>query len=513
MKLGTARTILTYNNLLHIVKLDNYEQTIDRITDSLNTFQHFDELQDTFNITKIKLLDLKNKFNSIKPSIRNKRGLINGLGTIIKSITGNMDARDAHHINEEIKNLMTNQSNIKSEVKKQILINNRMVERFETITNHINSQQNAIESYLNRFKKQIDNKITTDREITKHAQYLNQINFNIDILHNHLTNLAEAIVLARLNVISKQILNPEEITEIYYNLENQTVEIKSNEHIYELLGLQAYYSNSNIIFNVRIPVLSHEKYSMLHMIPLPLNETRIISTKPYIIQNHIKIQYFDEICPKIEDVYYCKESPYQESTSDSTCIAPLLQNKPAECQVAEGIHTSDIIQPENNYILLINVPETIVKSSCETKQLQVKGTQLIHFTNCTVEINNVKYLDHISSHWDNIYIHPVTSNFINYSSTIEDLKLKRLKSYHIANKKEIELLQLETEQKDYFIFGIITIISFIVMLILLHLIYKKVSTSRTSPAISEQGTIPENLHNIPTNSIPGIQLLWPSLHT
>lgn len=452
MKLGTARTIQTYNNLLHIVKLDNYERTIDRIGDSLDTFNDIYELKDSVNITKIKLLDLRHKLNTIKPIIRNKRGLINGLGTIIKTITGNMDARDAYRLNKEIESLTKNQGNIKTELNRQISINNRMLERFENITNHINDQQNSITTYLKYYQDQMENRINNNKDLTRHAQYLNQINYNIDLLTNHLTNLAEAVILARLNIISKQILSSEEIAEIYNNLKTQSVDIKSEEQIYELLGLQAYYSNSNIIFNVRIPVLSPEKYSMVHIIPLPINKTKLISTKPYIIHNPKNIQYFDEVCTKIEDMYYCKESPYQESTNNSKCIGCLIQNRPAECQLTEQLYISEIIQPEPNYILLIDAPETKINSSCEFNQLKIKGTKLIHFENCSIEINNVIYLDHISSHWDDVHIYPSMPITVNYSSTIEDLKLQKLKSYHIDNRKAIELLEIKSEQKVYLIY-------------------------------------------------------------
>lgn len=49
------------------------------------------------------LEDIKNQFSIISHD-RTKRGLINGLGTIIKFITGNPDNDDLNLINESIKN-------------------------------------------------------------------------------------------------------------------------------------------------------------------------------------------------------------------------------------------------------------------------------------------------------------------------------------------------------------------------------------------------------------------------
>lgn len=320
MELGTARTIQTYKHLLHIVRLDHYQETIDKISDSLHTLTNFTEIKDSINITDIKLQSLRRKFKTLKPNTRHKRGLMNGIGSIIKIITGNMDAADADRLNKEIAKLTQNLNSLTLDTKSQILINHKMRERFENITNHINNQQDSITTYLKYYQENLGNKIKINRDITKHIQYLNQVNYNIDLLTNHLADISEAIILARLNIISKQILNEDEITEIYNDLRSQEINIESDEHIYEMLELQAYYTETNIVFNVKIPILSKETYSMAHLIPLPINNSKIIHTKPFIIHNDKKIQYFDKVCQRIEKIYYCNESPYQETKDGSSCV-------------------------------------------------------------------------------------------------------------------------------------------------------------------------------------------------
>lgn len=80
MELGAARTIQTYKHLLHIVRLDQYQETINKISDSLYTLTNFTEIKDSINITDIKLQSLRRKFKTLKPNTRHKRGLVNGLG-------------------------------------------------------------------------------------------------------------------------------------------------------------------------------------------------------------------------------------------------------------------------------------------------------------------------------------------------------------------------------------------------------------------------------------------------
>ena len=60
----------------------------------LDIFQKQGMLSDSIKITILKLNELQSKLNSIKPFKRPKRGLIDGLGTAAKFITGNMDAHN-----------------------------------------------------------------------------------------------------------------------------------------------------------------------------------------------------------------------------------------------------------------------------------------------------------------------------------------------------------------------------------------------------------------------------------
>lgn len=510
MKLGIARTIQAHSNLLHIVRLDNYEQNIQKLTNSLTNFENFDGLQDSVKITKLKLTELNYKLTSLKPKLRNKRGLINGLGSVIKAITGNMDAYDAQRLNTEIESIISNQTNLKIEIYKQSKFNNKMIERFDNVTNHINRQQEIITKYLENYQKEINNKIRTTVDLLMHIQYLNQINYNIDILHDHLTSLSEAIVLARLNIISKHILSPDELTEIYYLFQNQSIKIKSDEHIYELLGLQAYYNDSNIIFNIRIPVMSNEEYSLFHIIPLPINHTKLISTKPYILLNTQNIQYFDEVCPKIENNYYCINSIYNEKINDSNCMAQLMNNNPADCKLIRKTTTTSISQPEPNYILLVNVPETEINSTCQFDHQAIKGTVLLHFENCEVQINGITYRENINTYWDEIHIYPSVFNHINTSSPpVEELNLEKLEKYHMEVKETIELLENKTQQDKIFTFGSITIIIFIIISITTY--FYRIRNISTLNILQNEIPTPEDPTSAPANR--SIKLLWPSLHS
>lgn len=161
-------------------------------------------------------------------------------------------------------------------------------------------------------------------------------------------------------------------------MENQLIKTNSKEQIYELLGLQAYYNNSKIIFNVQLPVVSEENYELFHIIPLPLNKTKMIKIKPYIAYSQNPIQFFYKPCPKIENSYYCNNSPYTEYTTNSTCIAQVVNNKKALCDLEDVGSIKLITQPEPNYILFINTNETAVTTTCNNETYNIESTTLLN---------------------------------------------------------------------------------------------------------------------------------------
>lgn len=206
LNLGNAWLITSHSNLIHIIQLEKYEDNINQISDSLLTFENNTELIDSLEITKNKLKEASNNLFPLLPQRRTKRGLVNGLGTIIKSITGNLGANDAIKINNEIHKILSNENRLNIEKNQQSKLNRQMIDQFENIMNHINQQQQAITSYLIYVNENSRNQIRADHKNLKCAQYLNQINYNIDLLTEHLSGILEAILLAKLNIISKLIL-------------------------------------------------------------------------------------------------------------------------------------------------------------------------------------------------------------------------------------------------------------------------------------------------------------------
>jgi len=66
-------------------------------------------------------------------------GLNNGLGTILKSISGNLDDNDGQNILAEINTLKVTSHALKNAQEKQENFDKQVIIRLNNITNHINS--------------------------------------------------------------------------------------------------------------------------------------------------------------------------------------------------------------------------------------------------------------------------------------------------------------------------------------------------------------------------------------
>lgn len=327
------------------------------------------------------------------------------------------------------------------------------------------------------------------------------------MLNDHINSISEAVILSKLNIISKHILSKNELSYIYDSFKEQYVKLISDEHVYEMLKLQAYYNNSNIVFNIQIPIVSKENYSLFHVIPLPTPNNKIIFTKPFLILSPMVIQYFDEKCPRIEGIFYCQETNQKEMTNKSLCQGNIINNKPAYCELHPTNKIMEIFQPEPNYILLINVPATFISTTCGPKKQKVQGTTLIHFSGCEIRINDIVYNAEDTIYWDEIKIIPTIFKEINLTSHKENITIKTLNTYQFMERDFKDHLTPYVHRRHLDkVTGILTI-PFVLIIIICIIIYLKLNQRFRNYRIND---IRGAANATPTNEPVQVQFHWPS---
>ncbi|XP_043861999.1 uncharacterized protein LOC122756459 [Drosophila santomea] len=147
IELGECLIIQTYKNIKHIIDLQEYESCVEQFSSTLNLIQQDETLIDAAYILEGKIAQLREKIEILTPSGKQKRGLVNGLGSIVKSITGNMDANDGQEIEEKIDTLKEKERNLTNALLDQEAFNNEIQIRFQDVAKSINQEQAMISRF------------------------------------------------------------------------------------------------------------------------------------------------------------------------------------------------------------------------------------------------------------------------------------------------------------------------------------------------------------------------------
>lgn len=134
-KLGPTRLITHYHTFLQRIQLDDIENKLTKLQLQIQTFKTRLP-NDTYQLYEFQINYLNDKIDrsfeqltSLEPS-RAKRGLINTFGSVIKSITGNLDYEDALKYDNAIKTLHSNEDKLAFE------LNNHISDSKEWMTKH-----------------------------------------------------------------------------------------------------------------------------------------------------------------------------------------------------------------------------------------------------------------------------------------------------------------------------------------------------------------------------------------
>lgn len=158
-----------------------------------------------FNELELNIIKLFNK--------RNKRGLINGLGSILKSITGNLDSSDEERYNSILEQLSNNQKILQTEAKEVVHQQQTLTEKFNKNTQTINLNENKLRKSLNEVMDAIKKEQSWKTLI--HAEVLiNKILIYIQRLKTTVDNIIKSLEFCSLNQLDVTIIEPDSLLNI-----------------------------------------------------------------------------------------------------------------------------------------------------------------------------------------------------------------------------------------------------------------------------------------------------------
>lgn len=415
---------------------------------------------------------MKKLFLNLVPKIRNRRW--DALGSGLKWISGVPDADDLREIHENFEKVQKNQESLAEANNGQQTINLISQDRINDIAKALST---SISSRLNES--------FTSLEIL-------HLMFNIDLANDKLKSISDALVLSKLKICSKNILEERELEIIFKRLTEQNLTFSSTTEMLSYVEAQVQYKEDTIYYHVNIPQLE-DGFEKLHVEPLPRDGKEIQFDSTEILVKGEKTFAIKEKCLETLSNVLCKPNQLQDISND-LCVPLLVRNLQSECVFRKADMKMRIKVISDGALILKNANEPVkLFNSCGIANHTIAGTLLVMFKNCSVSVNNETF--------DNLELKSKTGfeilPFFNVTirqKNIEPLvDLHELHDLHIENKKHLEMIHLTREQDQWLSFSVIAIIAvitFVVIGVITFLVKKHFTTFIMSQAA---GMVMENI--------------------
>lgn len=190
--------------------------------------------------------------------------------------------------------------------------------------------------------------------ITKHffiLQDILKLNILIDNVNEYLRTIFEIAQLAKLNVISKDILSPDELKIVLEQFRIRKLTIESVDQIYDFLDIKSFYNETKMIFVIEIPILDIPVYQTILLEPLIIKNRTLKVPATVAIASNSSFYFINKSCQQIGHNHVCSMEHLQNSTNDG-CFSELLNGKTANCLFKEISQISAIKPITPNHLVV-----------------------------------------------------------------------------------------------------------------------------------------------------------------
>lgn len=355
------------------------------------------------------------KYKQLIPSIRSKRGLINPLGSLIKTITGNLDNDDAVMYEKLIHEVKTEQDAISN----KMTIVAKMVGTFTQIANSTKNNFIQIEQSIQDINRSI-NGSKLSQTSNKIIHIYNIFMHNFQTLYIRLNEIETAIAFAKVKLLHQSIIDTDELILLLIKIEKTDslvfpVKLENLVKIEQCIEIKAYIKQNQIKFIMHIPLIRNEVYNYYKLIPLPVHSkvyditTLILPKYPYILVKGLKARPLSQSCREVDEArFLCFENDVSPLIEDA-CITELMQfsTNISSCHpipVTIDDVKANLIQ-SNRWIIYAKT-ETLLNKYCENEITQelICGTYLLTMDDdCQVKIKELTLRKHQSQGKEIVY--------------------------------------------------------------------------------------------------------------
>ncbi|XP_063915349.1 uncharacterized protein LOC135131502 [Zophobas morio] len=304
-----------------------------------------------------------------------------------------MDNADAEYYTDAINKVISNNAHIKDLLEKQTQIVQESLTTFnKTFTNFERYKQKLNENIavFNNFTNFIENftdGIKVSQLVTEHMTLLLQLTHSLD---KDFDNLISVVLFAQRNQVHPFIITPEQfLRELKSTLSYVPSSkkyplplISGNAHdLLKLTELKLFYSHSELIYIISVPLVMDITFTIYHLIPLPVphdkdhdSNTTYVFIQPqnkYIAMSNNRLQYLVmsdlEFCKIITgNVRICKQNNILYQTHNHPmCETQLMLNTrtiPKSCiihLIRGNINTWYKLQHLNKWLFVLSEEQTL----------------------------------------------------------------------------------------------------------------------------------------------------------
>lgn len=389
--LGQVKIVSHYHSFLQTINLDKIRLNLDSVKGQLDNFipllnnKTLSLYEPHLQYVMIKIGKLSDQLDTLELK-RYKRGIINGLGSVIKSISGNLDYTDALRYDNAIQVLQGNEHKIISEINNRISLNKQWVSQSTNILADLAQNQGKIEKTLNSI---LVSDATHETDLIKYAhlaQLLIILADNIDNLSEEILGIENLLSFISAHTMHHSMLNISTFKDMISRLnklykKDQILEVNFREY-FDIIKPGYYYSSNEIVLVYKIPIVYPESYSYYKLSLAPNRDNRILlPSLPYIAIHEQDFMYTEAECPKINLWYICDDKLGHRTKGRPNCIQHLITEQEIlpSCQSISVTSSKGAMEQldDKHYILYFPAP-TKTRISCNQEQYRtLQGSYLV----------------------------------------------------------------------------------------------------------------------------------------
>lgn len=411
-----------------------------------------------------------------KLPIRIKRELLDGIGSVIRFITGNLDAKDGKRYDEAIQRLTQSSDIQKTILQEQTVILNTTINSFNENIQKLALNQKTIAQNLQDFILKYQN---TYSEVTGNLLTISTLleaTQTLQLFINTFMELETSLTFAQNQQIHLSLIDNDELMTslstipIYLDkIQNKDLQLPypveySTLHLYEsLIKIKVYQIETSFTFIYEIPLIQKStEYQLIQLIPIPayykdqLFQIIIPTFNLLLFSKEISIPVEMRNCLSLSDNrYFCQKENHYFIPNSKLCETQLLSfSKNQTCKpFIFSLSEPKIIQLTKNTWIFSSPTEVVCEIYCINTQYKqtLINTQLIHLTpNCTAKVTYQNSLfTFVASSKGSINLNVATIGKINLNSQVVITSInKSIDLSHVdVNRLQKEQIKL-TENKE-----------------------------------------------------------------